>query len=213
MATSLSGLRPAAARKATDDGVEGNERLTGLAGALLLLPLALEGLTIVRIGQMRWLHMFVGMLLFGPIAVKLASTGYRFASYYGGRTAYARKGPPVTALRLLAIPLVLSTVGVLTTGVLLLFEGPSQHDQTKLLHKVFFIIWVAVCAIHVLAHLAGSYRALEGDYGSLPTGTPRTSRRAARLLLLGAGVLVGVIIALVAVPSFGAWQSYHHGGH
>jgi hypothetical protein len=213
MATSLSGSRTVAAKGAGDDGVEGNERLTGLAGALLLLPLAIEGLTILRIGQLRWLHMFLGMLLFGPIVVKLASTGYRFASYYRGRPAYVTKGPPVTPLRLLAIPLVLSTIGVLVTGVLLLIEGPTGRGQILLLHKVFFIIWVAVFAIHVLAHLTSSWRALEGDYGSLPTGTPRASRRTARLLLLGAGVLAGVIIALVAVPGFGAWQHYshHHG--
>src|SRR5581483_5149752 len=110
MATSTSPasrIRSKSLGAASDEDAAGNERLTGLAGALLLAPLALEGLTILRIGQMRWLHMFIGMLLFGPIAVKLASTGYRFASYYTERAAYVRKGPPVTFLRLLAIPLVL----------------------------------------------------------------------------------------------------------
>src|SRR5581483_6186960 len=107
MATSTSPasrIRSKSLGAASDEDAAGNERLTGLAGALLLAP---EGLTILRIGQMRWLHMFIGMLLFGPIAVKLASTGYRFASYYTERAAYVRKGPPVTFLRLLAIPLVL----------------------------------------------------------------------------------------------------------
>jgi hypothetical protein len=199
-----------------DDGVEGNERLTGLTGALLLLPLAVEGVTIIRIGQMIWLHMFVGMLLFGLIGLKLGSTGYRFFGYYTGREAYVRKGPPVTPLRLLAIPVVLSTVAVMVTGVLLLLEGPGSRDQLLLLHKVSFIVWVAFTAIHVLAHLVDSYNSVQSDYGVLATGTPRVSRRGARLLLIGAALLAGVIIAAIAIPDYSAWQHAmalrHHGG-
>ena len=47
-------------------------------------------------------HMFLGMLLLGPVALKMGSTGYRFVRYYTGADAYRRKGPPAIELRLLA---------------------------------------------------------------------------------------------------------------
>jgi hypothetical protein len=186
--------------------VVGNARLTTLTGALLLAPLALEGLTILRIGQLLWLHMFVGLLLIGPIGLKLASTGYRFGGYYARRAAYVRKGPPVMPLRLLAIPLVASTVVMLTTGVLLLLEGPGSRDRLLVWHKVSFIVWIVFAAVHVLAHVAELPRSLRDDLTPLQTGTPRVGRRGLRLLMLATAVLLGVVIALVALPDFGAWQ-------
>ncbi len=50
--TNESAAQPAT----TDPGVDGNERLTGITGALHLLPLAVEGITILRIGQLISLH-------------------------------------------------------------------------------------------------------------------------------------------------------------
>lgn len=184
----------------------GNTRLTSLAGALLLAPLALEGLTILRIGQLLWLHMFVGLLLIGPIGLKLASTGYRFAGYYARRGAYVRKGPPVMPLRLLAIPLVASTLVMMTTGVLLLLDGPGSRDRLLVWHKVSFIVWIVFAAVHVLAHLAELPGPLRDDLTPLQTGTPRVGRRGLRLLMLATALLLGVVIALVALPDYGAWQ-------
>ena len=57
------------------DGVEGNRRLTSITAIALLVLLFVEGLTVllgVR-GQIR-IHVFVGMLLLPPIALKLATT-------------------------------------------------------------------------------------------------------------------------------------------
>jgi hypothetical protein len=64
-------------------GPEGNEQLTTIAGAMLIVLLAVIGLTIVRIGQRLWLHLFVGLLLLGPTVVKMVSTGYRLRSPVG----------------------------------------------------------------------------------------------------------------------------------
>jgi hypothetical protein len=192
-------------RDTSGDGVEGNQRLTGLIGALLLAPLAFEGLTIVRIGQMLWLHMFVGLVLLAMIVLKLGSTGYRFLGYYGGRAGYVRKGPPVTPLRLLAVPVVVSSIAVLVTGVLLLLEGPGSRRPLVLIHKVSFIVWIAFTAMHVLAHLSDSYDAATAELGPLDTGTPRLGRRGIRLLALASSIVTGLIIALVALPEFSAW--------
>jgi hypothetical protein len=55
-------------------GASGNEQLTTLAGAVLLVLLAALGVTIVRIGGLLNEHMFLGMLLLGPVALKISST-------------------------------------------------------------------------------------------------------------------------------------------
>ena len=133
--------------------VEGNERLTTLTGLLLIVLLAVLGVTIIRIGQLLWLHLFLGLVLIGPLALKLASTGYRFIRYYTLDAAYRRKGPPTPALRVLAPLVVLFTALVFATGVALLLLGPSSRDPLLLLHKITFFAWLAVTALHVLGHL------------------------------------------------------------
>ena len=75
-------------------GAEGNERLTGLTGMVLLVLFAAEGFTVLAVRQMLTLHFFLGMLLIGPVLLKLSSTIYRFARYYCGDAEYRRKGPP-----------------------------------------------------------------------------------------------------------------------
>src|SRR6476660_4873119 len=87
------------------DGDAGNSRITAGAGAVLLVLLAAEGLTIPFIGALLGAHIFIGMMLLAPVALKLGSTGYRFLRYYGGTPAYRRKGPPPLVMRLLG-PLV-----------------------------------------------------------------------------------------------------------
>src|SRR5690348_13981534 len=123
-------------------GTDGNEHLTAITGALLLVALAVLGVTIVRIGQLLWLHLFLGLLLIGPVALKLASTGYRFARYYLATAAYRLKGPPHPLLRGLAPWLVLTTLVVFVTGVLLLVDGPGSRDRLLVWHKVSFIVWL-----------------------------------------------------------------------
>ena len=109
----------------TGGGTAGNERLTGMTGALLVVVLAAVGVTIVWIGQLLWLHLFLGLLVIGPVALKLLSTGYRFARYYTHSVPYRRRGPPHPLLRVLAALVVLSTLAVFATGVALLLLGPE----------------------------------------------------------------------------------------
>src|ERR1700761_8696973 len=93
--TAQSRLRPGF----LSGGTEGNERLTVVTGGLLIVLLAAVGVTIVFIGRLLWWHLFLGLVLIGPVALKVASTGYRFARYYTAEPRYRRKGPPPPALR------------------------------------------------------------------------------------------------------------------
>ncbi|TAM85337.1 MAG: hypothetical protein EPN43_11715, partial [Jatrophihabitans sp.] len=65
-------------------GVEGNSRLTAVNGMVLLVLLAVEGVTILDVRGMITLHMYLGVLLVGPVVLKCASTGYRILRYYTG---------------------------------------------------------------------------------------------------------------------------------
>ena len=94
---------------------------------LLLVLLAVEGATIPWIHPLLSVHIFLGVLLLGPVALKLASTGYRFVRYYTGATEYVQLGPPAPLMRVLVAPvLVLSTATLFGTGVILLARPPPR---------------------------------------------------------------------------------------
>jgi hypothetical protein len=198
-------------------GTEGNERLTILAGILLIVVFAGVGITILRIGQLLWLHLFLGLAVAGPVALKLASTGYRFTMYYLGERRYQRKGPPPPMLRMLAPVLVVSTIGVLLTGVALLIVGRHVNSPALLLHKGFFIVWIAVCGVHVLVHLpelahAGSparrtrSEILAGEGGSRAGAHAESvAARRAQAFALVISVLAGLALATALTGTFHSW--------
>lgn len=197
-------------------GTTGNERLTSATGAVLIAVLAIIGLTIVALGQLLWVHLFVGMLLLGPVALKLASTGYRFFRYYSANPRYKRKGPPALALRLIAPIVVLTTIVVLASGVALLFVGPGSRDTLLPIHKVSFIVWVAFMAVHVLAHLPTVLHSLNADYVQ-PARRERTAGwsndmngRAGRVLSLASSLVLGLALAILVIPEFGPWLAARH---
>ncbi len=165
-------------RSALGGGTTGNERLTAATGAVLIVLLAIIGVTIISLSRLLWVHLFVGMLLLGPLALKLGSTGYRFVRYYTANPTYREKGPPPAPLRLIAPVVVASTLAVFASGVALLLIGPSSRGTLLPIHKISFFVWVAFMAIHVLAHLPTVARALRADYAG-PRGR-RSSGAGAR---------------------------------
>jgi hypothetical protein len=223
---SADSTSPESARRGADStprhlrlrgGPEGNEQLTAYTGVVLILLLAVLGVTIIRIGQLTWLHMFLGLLLIGPVGLKMASTGYRFLRYYTRSPPYLRKGPPEAWLRLLAPAVVLTTVAVFASGVLLVIDGPAGRGPVVLIHKVSFIAWGLVTALHVLGHLPGMSAALRlnrGDRTSAPLGG---SGGAGRAIALAGALVGGLVLALVLIPDFAAWTSntsiFHHHHH
>lgn len=196
-------------------GTAGNDLLTSVTGAVLIVLLGALGVTILRIGSLLWEHLFIGLLLLGPITLKLASTGYRFVRYYTHDEAYVEHGPPVLALRLLAPLVVLSTLVVFVTGVILLLGGPSTRATWFPIHKDAFFVWLAVTAVHVLGHLPQVGLGLRADHGPaidrLDYGAPG---RSGRTLALAGALVLGVVLAVLLIPDFGAWihaqPLFHH---
>jgi len=186
----------------TGSGPAGNERLTASTAVALILLLAVEGVTILFLGPLLPVHFFVGALLIPPVAVKLGSTGYRFARYYLGSGPYMAKGPPQIVLRLIAPLVVLSTLGVFGTGIALMLSGPPSRDLLLPLHKASFIVWIVFTGVHVLGHLLHLPSPVRADLGR-EAGLPGRSLRWMLLLLaLGGGVGMG----LWALTYAGPWQ-------
>jgi hypothetical protein len=200
-----------------------------MTGAVLLVLLAVEGFTILRLGRLLTLHFFLGMLLLGPVALKAGSVIYRFVRYYTGSAPYRRKGPPALLLRLLGPVIMLLTACVFGSGLMLAVTGPGQGPWL-LLHKASFILWFCAMAIHVLAYLPRLPRLLAAEArgtalaearGTLAEAGPgahagagRHARRAmevlggrgARLALLITSLLAGLVIALLTVHLEGHWR-------
>ena len=158
------------------DGAEGNERLTAMTGAVLLILLAVECYTILRIGRLLTLHVFLGMLLLGPVTLKAGSVIYRFVRYYTGSEPYRRKGPPALLLRVIGPIIVLLTACLFGSGIMLAVTGPSYGyggpSGWLQLHRLSFIAWLFFMAIHVLAYVwrLPAMLAAEARGVSLPEG-------------------------------------------
>jgi hypothetical protein len=184
----------------TTGGAQGNERLTAMTGSVLLVLLAIEGLTILRLHALLTIHFFVGMLLLGPVLLKMSSTGYRFVRYYSGAAPYVRKGPPAVLPRILGPVVMTTSVGVLGTGVALAVVGPSSQGLWLLAHKLFFIAWFAAMTIHVLWYAPQLPRLLR-------SGSPGLGQ--ARTVLAGAGKRWALLLAALVAGLVTAVATYH----
>jgi hypothetical protein len=212
--TARSRSRWPTARSLARGGTTGNELLTAATSAVLVVLLAVIGITIISLKPLLSIHLFVGMLLIGPVALKLGSTGYRFVRFYTGNPRYVSKGPPPLALRVIAPIIVISTVVVLASGVALLFAGPSSRGTLLPIHKVSFIVWIAFTAFHILAHLPTIPGALRADYGHSAQWNHDVGGRAGRVLSLAGALTAGVVLAILVIPQFGPWLHaqglFHH---
>jgi hypothetical protein len=203
------------AKPLTGGGTTGNERLTATTGAILIVLLAVIGVTILRIGQLLSVHLFVGMLLIPPVLLKLGSTGYRFIRYYTRHPPYRRKGPPEALLRIIAPMVILSTLVVFGSGVALLFAGPSSRSTLFPIHKDSFFVWTAFTALHVLGHLTELPPVLRADFGPSAGLSSDVTGRAGRVLSLSGALVAGVVLAVLTIPEFSSWVNgigllHHH---
>jgi hypothetical protein len=200
------GARAGEARRATG-GAEGNSRLTAAVAAVLIVLLAVEGATIPFVHPLLTVHVFVGMLLLGPVALKLGTTGYRFVRYYTGSREYVAKGPPATFMRLVVAPVVVaSTVTLFATGVALVAFG-SRRGPVLGLHKASFLVWFVAMSLHVLWYLQRVARE-----GFADVGRRRIAGAGLRVAVVAGAVAAGTIVAALTLPlatSWAHWASLH----
>jgi hypothetical protein len=138
------------------------------------------------------------------VALKLASTGYRFARYYTHDEPYVQKGPPPLVLRVLAPGVVLTTLAVFGTGIALLFAGPPSSTLI-FAHKASFIAWIALMALHVLGHLLELPSLAGADWRRHGGREARLAGAGMRAGLLAAAIGVGVALGFFALSAGSAW--------
>ncbi|HVC38354.1 MAG TPA: hypothetical protein VNH20_00060 [Candidatus Dormibacteraeota bacterium] len=186
------------------EGPVGNQRLTSSVAVVLLVLLAVEGATLLNLGPAIRVHVFVGMMLLPPVALKLASTGYRLIRYYAGAAAYVRRGTPILLARLLGPVVVFLTVLLLATGVALLYVPPG-HGLLVTAHKASFVLWFGAMSLHVLLHI------FELPQSGVQDWLPRTKRIAGvisrREVVLGS-VLIGAVVGFIFLPGATPWQHW-----
>ncbi len=196
----------------TAGGASGNERLTAMTGAVLLLLLAVEGVTIVFKRELLTLHFFFGMLLVGPLVLKIGSTGYRFVRYYAGSAPYVRRGPPALLLRLLGPIVIATSAGVIgvrhragddrPAGAAM--DPDTQGDVHPLVRS------------HVGARALVRAAAAETAAGGFTRARPVSTILAGagrRWLLLASALAVGLVLAMATYHLAGSWtgQLAQHG--
>jgi hypothetical protein len=184
-------------------GTAGNRLLTSATGLVLAALLAAEGVTILWLGDLRTEHMFIGLVLIGPVVLKLASTGYRFVRYYTRAPRYRAEGPPLLPLRALAPVLALTTLLIFASGVWLMIIG-HHSDLVLELHKVAFIVWSGCFGVHFLWYLPRAWGTLAKSVRA--SRSERAPGSGLRGLLLGAALGGGAALALALLPSVQAWH-------
>lgn len=202
----------------TTGGPAGNALLTAWT-ALVLLALSLgELLTLFDVrGLISW-HVALGALLVPPAVVKTATTTWRMASYYVGRAPYRESGPPPLLMRLLGPLVVVSTLGLLATGILLVLLGQARaEDHVTLigfraswvtLHQAFFAAWAVAAGLHLLGRIVPALR-ITLVRGAGPG--PAVPGRWARALCLAAMVATAAALAVALVQADGSWALHAFG--
>lgn len=185
------------------DGAEANGRLTAATGAILVVLLAVEGVTILQVRRLIVLHIFLGVLLIPLVLLKVASTVWRAARYYLWSAAYRQKGPPPLALRLLGPLVIVLTVTLLASGIALLYVPTSLRVPMLTLHRASFLLWFGVMTVHVLAHVLDTASLAPRDFLSRTRG--QVGGATARQWALVTSIALGLILGVLITRSAGTW--------
>ena len=194
-------------------GPAGNVILTAWTGLVLLALSVAELLTLFDVrGLISW-HVAIGALLIPPALLKTGTTTWRMVQYYRGNGAYQQAGPPPLLLRLLGPAVVLSTLGLLATGVLLVLLG-EQTSRTVLvtlplvrvdwlfLHQATFAVWATVTGLHLLGRLVPALQIVARNRQRL-----RMPGRVGRSLAAATVIVVAVLLAVLLAQSVSDWDS------
>lgn len=180
--------------RAVAPGVANNERLTALAGMPLFILLAAMAVTVLFVQQLLPEHYLVGFLLIPPLALKLASTGYRFGRYYTRNRSYRLAGPPPVLLRLVAVVLVISTGAVFVTGIELWLVGLRFGNTWIEAHTLSSFVMILATGMHTLGHLRRSAAAAVEEVTAPPSREAFTRRS-----LVVASMVLGAVSAAASL--------------
>ena len=178
-------------------GSRGNETLTSVNAVLLIALIAAQLVTLLALDSLIRVHLFVGVVLLGPVVLKLATTGYRFVRYYAGAQEYRQKGPPGTLLRVIAPVFLAATVGLFASGVAMLLAGDAD-GVVHSVHVASFWVWIGCLAVHVLLNGREVLRNLRTEWFARSRARIAAAQVRASLVL---GSLLGGVLLAIAVAS------------
>lgn len=188
-----------------------NERMTSMAGIVLFVLIVIELVITANLHELITVHIFVGVLLSGPLVVKMCSTGYRFFRYYSGSSVFVQKGPPNIWLRLLGPLLIFDTILVFVSGFGLALVGPAHMGLYFKVHAASVALWLPLVSVHVYAHIRRAIQAIASDWSSRPK--ERVSGRSGRLSVNLFALIVGTVAAIFMVPVSAPWNNWRiHSG-
>jgi hypothetical protein len=190
----------------------GNERLTAVAGLLVIAPVLVEGATILLgVHTFMSVHVFVGLALIPAVLLKLGSTGWRFVRYYTRSRPYVAQGPPQIAMRLLAPLFVAATVVLFGSGVAMgLLHGHSLQIARDL-HGPASVTWLALLGLHVLVYAKRAWRSTVED--AVPARRKPLRGTAARAWAVAIVVTCGLAVGAATVPAQHRWVDLRHDHH
>jgi hypothetical protein len=165
---------------------------------VLVALIAVQLITVLSLESMIEVHLFIGVVLLGPVMLKLGSTGYRFLRYYTGADDYREKGPPPTFLRALAPVFVAATIGLFASGVVMLVNGDGE-GAVRGIHTTSFWIWIACLGLHVVFN---GRQVL----GNLNRARLAISGAEVRAMLVLASILGGLMVALSLISKITGYE-------
>lgn len=205
-------------------GPAGNATLTAWVGLVLFVLLAIEAVTVLDVrGMLSW-HIVVGTLLVPAALVKIGTTGWRIMRYYAGHRPYRSAGPPPMLLRLLGPIVIVSSVGVLGSGLGLIALGPASGRTGKAwllgldmysVHQATFIVFGISVVVHALARLVPAFAIVTNRVERATAQRTGVPGRAARVIVVGVMLAAGAITAGLVLSASNAWQQdrgFDHGG-
>ena len=195
-------------------GPAGNGRLTAILGALLVVGMSAQLLTVIDVrGLISW-HFGIGVSLVALVVAKVGSTGYKMVRYYTGSPQYQRMGPPPLVLRLMGPLLILTAAVALWSGINLALVGADAGRTTLVtvlgqrvdwvsIHQVATWTWVGVVAVHLLARFVPMVRRLR---------RPNIPGMVWRGLVIALTLAGAVLAAKWGLDHVGVWGQEHFGG-
>lgn len=190
---------------------DGNTRMTGMS-ASLVLPLFLFEVATVVLGvkSVITLHVAVGLLLLGPVLLKLASVTYRMASYYRRVSEYRKRGKPAVALRLLGGALAVLVVLLLASGLVLIVGANAAHGAARAIHVVSAYLGVLLLIGHVAIHLRTAARVTLAD---VRRGAAAVPGARSRWLAILASLAIGGTLALLLGGRGSTYLQHYYPSH
>lgn len=195
-------------------GPAGNAQLTAWTGLVLLVLFAAELVTLISVRHLTSWHIAIGILLVPPSLAKTATTGWRIVRYYTGNHSYHQGGPPPLLLRILGPLVVLSTLGLLGSGIAVLALGTTsaftplvtvagQQVSALTIHQGATVAWTVITGLHVLARTLPAIRLA---FTPAPAGG-RVDGAHTRAVVLLATLAIGVLTAVLVLRAAGSWTT------